>query len=98
MDTLREQWRDIHWGEIITQHSVDSIKKSLDGIFLYTDVKHGKNGQGDIVIINLKPTTIPFEEYFNYTHWVDKIETKGIYTNIYWNREFFTRTTKYINS
>lgn len=98
----RKEYKDNHWGDVIRQHSVERIKKFLDGVFSYSAVKHGdiKKGQGDVVIVNLKPSydhRIPFGDYFKHTHWVNKIETKGRYTNIFWNREFFTRTIKHIN-
>lgn len=88
---------------IIPQHSIYAIKKSLDGIFTYTSIKHGNinKGEGDVVIINLKWNTelapyCSFEEYFMYTHLLDRIETKGIYTNIFWSPEFYALNVKYI--
>ena len=97
LDKLREQWRNSPKvrQEIIDQHSISSIKKFLDGVFDYTDIKLGeiKKNQGDVVIINLKNNPelpeLDFKEYFTHTHWTDRIETLGIYTNIYWNKEFY---------
>ena len=90
-----------YWSEIILQHHPKAIKKWLDGVFDYSSVKFGdiKKGQGDIVIINLKPHydhNISFVDYMAHTHFIDRIITEGIYTNIYWKREFFVKTTEYI--
>lgn len=89
---------------IIPQHNILAIKKNLEGIFTYSSIKFGeiKKGQGDIVIINLKAVPelegyINFEEYFIHTHLVDRLEIKGIFTNIYWSKEFFAKSIEYIN-
>ena len=86
---------------IIPQHDISAIKKNLEGMFTYSDIKLGniKKNEGNIVIINLKPVEeidISFKDYFTYTHLVDRIETKGIYTNIYWSRKFYQHLINYI--
>lgn len=69
-------------------------------MFSYSCIKFGnlEQGEGDVVIINLKPLQehISFKDYMNPTHAVERIETKGIYTNIFWARRFFQETVKEI--
>lgn len=86
--------------QFIQQHSITAIKKWLDGVFEYSSVKFGesKKGQGDIVVVNLKgPDWLDIKEYLEHTHLVDRIEVAGIYTNIFWSRNFFTLVINFIN-
>lgn len=97
---IRKDWRR---PELVKQHTPESIKKSLEGIFTFTDIKFGdvKKGQGDVVIINCKVLPelaehINLKDYLSHTRFVDTIETNGIFTNIYWSKEFFKESLKYI--
>ena len=76
----------------VNQHKLREVEKWIGDCFSYKQIKLGniKNGEGDIVVIGLgKNDYIDFEEYMGYTHSVDRIETNGIYTNIYWSKKFF---------
>lgn len=90
IDNIRyECWRN----GFVKQHNLSEVKKYLNGVFSYKQIKLGniKKGEGDIVIIGLgKNEFIDFEEYISYTHSIKEIKTIGIYTNIYWSRDFFT--------
>lgn len=79
---------------LFDQHSIESVKKSLCGIYTYSQIKWGaiKKGEGDIVIVNLKPVTdgLPdIKTYLSHTRFVDRVETVGIFTNVYWSDEYF---------
>lgn len=98
---IRKKWVDQNFDKIIRQHQPGRIKMWLKDVFDFTDVKYGniEKGEGDIVIINLKPSYdhgISFSEYFRHTHWVDRIETKGIFTNIFWKDSFFRKSILFI--
>lgn len=95
-----EELRYLYWRRgWVPQHKISSIKESLEGIFSYSDIKLGKKGQGDVVIVNLKPLqSYTLQDYLGYTRDIDKIETVGIYTNIYWGRKYYTEMIKEINN
>jgi len=84
--------------QIIEQHSVESVKKWIGQVFDFSQVKRGdfKKGQGDIVVINLGNGCVDFREYMEMSHMIKEIKTDGIYTNIFWSRDFFTMVTSHI--
>jgi hypothetical protein len=98
LDEVRyRMWRT----ESIAQHSVRGIENVLRNLYNYTSIKLGdiKKGEGDIVIIDLDEKSNPFcplKEYLSHTHHIGKIETKGIYTNIYWSDKFYQLTIEEI--
>lgn len=98
LQKIREDWRR---PGLVKQHSVKAVKEALDGLWTFTDIKHGdiKKGQGDIVIVNLKPLQNEYSliDYLGYTRFIDRVEVTGIYTNIYWGKEFFSENIKRIN-
>lgn len=103
-EKLIENLRYRYWlNGIIPQHDLSSVKKSLDTAYEYKDCKLGniQKGEGDVVIIGLKKKPelehYDFWKCFKYTHMVDRIETIGIFTNIYWSKKFFSSLVEYIN-
>lgn len=99
---IRKDWRR---PELVRQHSPTSLKKSLEGMFTFTDLKYGdvKKGQGDIVIINCKVLPelaehVNLKDYLSHTRFVDRTEEVGIFTNIFWSKEFFAESLKDIIS
>ncbi len=100
-----ENLRYRYWRKGFTsQHSVQAFKDWIGDLWQYSDIRHGdvKKGQGDIVIINLKPSPIETEislfDYLSHTKDIDRIEKKGIYTNIYFGCKFFSEVIKEINN
>lgn len=88
---------------LLKQHSVESIKNALNGIFTFSQIKHGniKKGEGDVVIINIKVNDelkdhVTLENYLSYTRFIDRIETNGIYTNIFFGKELYNLMNKHI--
>ncbi len=85
----------------VNSHTPERIKRNLKNIVEFTDIKFGNihKNEGDIVVVNLKEipeVQISFKDYMNYFYMIDRIEQKGIYTNIYWKRELFTKTIQNI--
>jgi hypothetical protein len=71
----------------------------LKEVFPHRQVLHGKKNQGDIVIVGMEPNPhLTLEEYLKPLFPVEKIETKGIYTNIYLGRDFHTEILKKVTS
>lgn len=98
VDNLREKYRE---SSFIKQHYPSNIKKILQGVFGYTDVKFGsiKRSDGDVVIINCIPNDfISVEDYLRNFLSVDRVEQNGIYTNVFFKKEFFMRTIYYITN
>lgn len=80
-------------------HSPEGIAEYLNGVFEYSKVVYGdiNKKQGDVVIINLKKNEeVPFEEYIKYCRLVDRIETIGRYTNLYYSPKYFGEIIKKI--
>jgi len=70
----------------------DRVAKWLDGMFTYKQVVNGdiKRGDGDIVIIGADSNElVSLDEYLRHVFPLDRVETKGIYTNMYFSREYF---------
>lgn len=83
----------------ILQHNPQDISEYLNGVFDYKQVKYGniKKGEGDIVIIGLgKNEWVSIEEYLKHCYGVDRIETSGIFTNVYFSKRFFIESIKHI--
>lgn len=73
--------------DFIKQHTVKAVEAWLKGVFPYSQIRHGdiSRGHGDIVIVNLGDNPfVSFEEYMRHTHDIERIETVGRFTNIWW--------------
>ena len=105
MNKLREKekLRYLFWRKgWVAQHKKENIGNWLDGSWSFSQSKQGniKNGEGDIVLINLRKEynhNYDLKEYLLHCYDIDKIETKGIYTNIYFGNKFFNESLKEIN-
>lgn len=85
--------------DYLKQHTPDSISRWLSGVFDFSQIKWGniKKGEGDVVIINLGTNPhVSIEEYLAHTHSIGRIEQVGIYTNVYFSRDFFRKTIELI--
>ena len=85
--------------EIMLNHSSKGIENWIKGIVDYTQIKSGdiKKGEGDVVVINLKEPIDYLKELLEPIFYIDRIETKGIFTNIYFERKVFTHILTIIN-
>lgn len=73
------------------------LSEYLKEVFPHRQVVHGKNRQGDIVIIGMEPNEwITLEQYLKPILPIRKIETVGIYTNIYLGKSFHQEVLKHI--
>lgn len=95
--TRYELWRN-GW---VKQHQPSRLKEWLKDVFEFSAIKYGETekGQGDIVIVNLKtPDCFDFDlkEYLKHTHNFERIETNGIYTNLYYGKKFYIEMLKSI--
>lgn len=69
----------------------------LKDIFPHRQVLQGKKNQGDIVIIGLEQNPhLTIEEYLAPLFPINRIETTGVFTNIYLSNEFHKEVLKYI--
>jgi hypothetical protein len=91
-----------YYKDYIEQHTPSSISRWLDGVFTYSQVRYGniKNKEeGDIVIINLCANDdVSIFEYLSHTHDIKEIKSSGIYTNVFFNSDFYSKLLKHINS
>lgn len=92
MNDLRYRYWRKNW---VKQHNPTSISKALGTLYPHSKVIHGKKGQGDVVIINLKDTK-GLHKYLSYFYGIDRIEQIGIYTNVYFSTDFFSNVIKEI--
>lgn len=89
LNEIRELWRR---PGVLEQHSISGVTRLLKaGMYSFTSIKHGNinKKEGDIVIINCKDGLISLSEHLNYFLFIDNIEIHGIYTNIYFSKEYF---------
>lgn len=97
----KKKLRYRHWRKgFVKQHSLSEIKSFIGSVYDYKQIKRGdvKKGEGDIVIIGLQELDwLDFKEYISHTHSIDRVETKGIYTNIYFGHKFFNEMLNEIN-
>lgn len=100
IEKLREDWR---MPTFVAQHQPKGVERILNGICDFSQVKYGdvKKGEGDIVIINCKikdelKEHINLKDYLTHYLLIEHIEEKGIFTNIYYSKEFFAESIKNI--
>ncbi len=76
----------------VKQHQLSKVKKIIEDVFDFKEIKFGdiKKRQGDVVLIGLKDNEhVNFKEYMEYLFSIDRIETKGMYTNIFFGRKYY---------
>lgn len=95
-----QEARYLYWRKgIMERHSSQRISDNLRGVFEFSQVRPGNiyRNEGDIVIINLKEHILysfTLKEYLDYFYLIDRIEIKGIYTNVYFSKRYFNEVIK----
>lgn len=96
IDTYRERQST---KTMLKLSTVEGMQSYLSGVCTFSQIHHGKREQGDLVIVNLEfPEWLDLKEYIDHFLPLDRIEITGIYTNIYFKRDFFTRIVKYVTN
>lgn len=93
---------ELHWRKgFVEQHSPKRIARWLDGVFPYSQVKHGdlSKKQGDVVIVNLGENEyVGLYEYLSHTLGDIHIETNGIYTNVFFSDKSLEELLRFMST